>query len=133
MNVDINFERNDRSPSTAETLVISCGLTPREVQKLDVNRGEASIEDYITSALQLTGEGLVKVVEGISDNPEDESTDNMRIIITAADENAVALDEFRGGDTLSEYVLRTMNVERDPEYVEQMEQDQDRPFDAVTR
>ena len=133
MNVDINFERNDRSPSTAETLVISCGLTPREVQKLDVNRGEASIEDYITSALQLTGEGLVKVVEGISDNPEDESTDNMRIIITAADENAVALHEFRGGDTLSEYVLRTMNVERDPEYVEQMEQDQDRPFDAVTR
>lgn len=132
MNVDINFERNDRSPSTAETLVISCGLTPREVQKLDANRGEASIEDYVTSALQLTaGEGLVKVVEGIADNPEDESTDNMRIVITAADENAVALHEFRGGDTLFEYVLRTMNVERDAEYIEQMEQDQERPFDAV--
>lgn len=54
-----------------------------------------------------------------SDNADDLSGDVMRIICQLTSREVERLGERRGGDSIIEFVKRCLDVERDPEYVEE--------------
>ena len=70
----------------------------------------------------------VEITINHSDNPEDHSLENTKIAIGLTTREMARLDELRGGDSVSEYVRRTLDVECLSEEMQEIKDSQDAPF-----
>ena len=131
MNINVTFNRAEvRGGIAEETVVVECSLRPAEVEKLEQISAGLDLPLFVACAIGLGAEqaDVVKVKEGISDNPEDHTMDCLRITITLQPGNLYTINQLRGGDTIQEYVRRSLPVQRGTEYQEQAEVDQSRPW-----
>ena len=64
-----------------------------------------------------------------SDNPEDLSLEVTRVSVNLNSRETELMDELRGGDTVIEFFKKRLGIERDPEHIEQMMEDQKQPFE----